>query len=67
MLVSVLRDELAASTTIKGTVELATDSEVLTGSDETRYINSKQITYTGTSASDTIRASADTERTYTNA
>jgi len=43
MLVSVLRDQLAASTTIKGTVELATDAEVTAWTDETRYVNSKQV------------------------
>lgn len=43
MLVSVFRDQLAASTTAKGTVELATDAEALAWTDETRYINPKQL------------------------
>jgi len=37
-----LRDDLAASTTLKWTVELATDVEATAWTDETRYINSKQ-------------------------
>ena len=37
-----LRESIVASTTTKGTVEMATDAEVVTGTDETRYINPKQ-------------------------
>lgn len=36
------RETMAASTTAKGTVEMATDAEALAGTDETRYINPKQ-------------------------
>jgi hypothetical protein len=43
MLVSVFRDQLASSATAKGTVELATDAEASTWTDETRYINPKQL------------------------
>lgn len=38
-----LRDDLAASTTVKGTVEMCTDAEAAAGTDETRYINAKQL------------------------
>lgn len=37
-----IREAIPASNTEKGTVELATDAEATTGTDETRYINSKQ-------------------------
>ena len=50
-----LRESIAASTANKGTVEMATDAEVTTWTDETRYVNPKQIknntntvSYTGT-------------------
>jgi len=39
----ILQNEDIASTTNKGIVELATDAEVITGTDETRYTNSKQV------------------------
>lgn len=42
---TLLRDQLAASTTKKGTVEMATDAEVIAGTDESRYVNSKQLNY----------------------
>lgn len=34
---------MAASTTVKGTVEMCTDAEAAAGTDETRYINAKQL------------------------
>lgn len=42
---TLLRDQLAASTTKKGTVEMATDAEATTGTDESRYVNSKQVRF----------------------
>ena len=36
-------DEASASTTVEGIVELATDAEFTTGTDETRYVNAKQV------------------------
>lgn len=39
----IIRSSVEASTTVKGIVELATDAEALAGTDETRYINSKQV------------------------
>jgi hypothetical protein len=36
-------DEAAASTTVAGVVELDTDAEFTTGTDETRYVNAKQV------------------------
>lgn len=38
-----IRDAIHASTTQKGTVELATDAEAIAGTDETRYVNPKQL------------------------
>jgi len=38
----VLDTEDFATATVKGTVEMATDAEANTGTDETRYVNSKQ-------------------------
>lgn len=56
-----------ASTTVAGKVEMATDWEATTWTDETRYINPKQAkdNYWAmeATASDTLQASADTERT----
>ena len=40
---ALIRDQLAASTTKKGTVEMAEDSEAIAWSDETRVINPKQL------------------------
>lgn len=39
----VLDTEDFATTANKGIVEMATDAEVVTGTDETRYVNSKQV------------------------
>ena len=38
----ILQNEDFATTANKGIVEMATDAEVLTATDETRYINPKQ-------------------------
>ena len=38
----VIQSEDFATATVKGTVEMATDAEANTGTDETRYVNSKQ-------------------------
>lgn len=58
-------DDCAASTTQKGTVELATDTECDTGTDETRYVNPKQLRdYSRTysyAVSDNLVNSSDTE------
>jgi len=43
MLVSVFRDQLAASETAKGTSELATDAEAVAGTDTTRHITPSQL------------------------
>lgn len=65
-----LRESIPASTTQKGTVELATDAEVITWTDTTRYVNVKQITdlkfNIWFTASNTLQASADTERSEAN-
>ena len=58
--------ELPATATKKGIVELATDAEVATGTDETRYTNPKQLranskTTTGT----TSRATSDSTGSQT--
>ena len=62
--------ELPATTTRKGIQEMATDAEALAGTDETRYINSKQAKSTYEqyntkiqvlSASNNLKASSDTE------
>jgi len=63
----------SATTTSEWVVELAIDAEVVTWTDETRYINSKQVkdNYTQQilekrlSASDSLKWSADTEQTET--
>ena len=39
----ILQNEDFATTNNKGIVEMATDAEALAGTDETRYINSKQV------------------------
>jgi hypothetical protein len=39
----VLDQEDFATTANKGIVEMATDAEVVTGTDETRYVNPKQL------------------------
>lgn len=39
----ILQNEDFATTNNKGIVEMATDAEALSGTDETRYINSKQV------------------------
>lgn len=43
ILKSALRDALASSETLKGTVEMATDAEATAGTDQTRYVNPKQM------------------------
>lgn len=42
----VLDVEDFATATVKGTVEMATDAEVVAGTDETRYVNPKQVAKT---------------------
>lgn len=56
----------ATSTTVAGLVELATDAEALAGTDETRYINSKQLNqywYVIESGTDVTAADAATDVT----
>ena len=43
MLISVFREELSANVATKWTSELATDLEFIAWTDETRYVNSKQV------------------------
>lgn len=60
-----------ASTTNEWLVEMCTDAEALAGTDETRYINSKQAydNYEARywTASNNLKASSDTEVNYNNA
>jgi len=65
MLVSVFRDQLAASETIKGTVERATDTEALAGTDTTKYVTPAQIDYTPISWTEHTVWTANTERIST--
>ena len=61
------REALAASTTVKGTVEMATDAEALAGTDQERYVNAKQVkdNYKFTViASDVIVAASDGKVSY---
>ena len=55
------RDQIAASTTQKGTVELATDVEAAAWTDETRYINPKQLITYGGITTDTTLETRDTQ------
>lgn len=55
-----LRDSIPASATQKWTVEMATDAEASTWTDETRYVNSKQIKLVTTWFTTVTSTSGDT-------
>ena len=65
-----LRDQIVASTTQKWFVEMATNAEAYTATDETRYVNPKQLIYwwpAPTAGTDLLVGTISSERMTTSA